>query len=263
MHADYNATCVARVNVSKSVVIIRVRRDDGPLAFEPGQYTKLGLRAQALREDGADPPRLDDPEEMILRDYSITSAPYQTEYLEFIVTYIPVGDESPRLFRLSVGDRLYVGSEAEGAFTLVPDQRRIVLIATGTGIAPYMSFVRQHLPQDSTRRWVLVHGARYSWDLGYRSELALADRLSRRFTYIPTITRPDRDPYFSGLCGRLPALLESGALEERMGRSFRPDDTSVYLCGNPDMIRSATTILKARGFRDEGDDRSIHTERYW
>jgi ferredoxin/flavodoxin---NADP+ reductase len=139
------------------------------------------------------------------------------------------------------------------------------LIATGTGLAPYISMLRTALVKDAGRRFVVVHGARYSWDLGYRAELESLARIRPNLTYLPCITRSDQDPHFRGLTGRVQTLLEQGIIEKESGVSLDPAQTHVFLCGNPDMIQSVKAILEAQGFTPDHakEPGSMHVEEYW
>ena len=122
---------------------------------------------------------------------------------------------------------------------VAPD-KSVILIATGTGLAPYVSMLRTILMKETQRKFVVLHGARYSWDLGYRGELETLARLRPNFTYIPSITRPDEDPHFHGRIGRIQAILEQGALEKDAGVALDPEQADVFLCGNPEMIKTVT-----------------------
>ena len=208
-----------------------------------------------------------DPDKLIRRAYSIASGSLSEEYLEFVITVVMSGDLTPRLFRLGIKDRLYVGPKAVGMFTLdkAPRDHHVLLVATGTGLAPYVSMLRTDLECGGTRRMVVLHGARCSWDLGYRTELASLARHCPNFTYIPVITRPHEDPTWSGRTGYLQDVLSAGVVEDETGLPLVPDTFHVYLCGNPGMIETVTELLGARGFvRDRGHDiGTIHTEEYW
>jgi ferredoxin--NADP+ reductase len=128
-----------------------------------------------------------------------------------------------------------------------------------------MSFLRSHLIMGQNRNFVVLHGSRYSWDLGYRAELETLSSVCPNFAYIPSITRPEKDPYFAGLTGRLQNFLENGTLEEKSGIKLDPEKADVFLCGNPAMIEIVTEILEAKGFREDKpkDPGTIHTEKYW
>jgi ferredoxin--NADP+ reductase len=207
-----------------------------------------------------------DPERMIRRAYSIASESRASEFLEFYLTVVMSGELTPRLFRLKEGDRLYVGPKAVGVFTLdKAPGKHLLMIGTGTGLAPYMSMLRSELQCNAARKFVVVHGARYSWDLGYRTELTGLSRHCRNFCYIPVITRPQEDPTWKGRSGYLQNLIASGAIEEETGLSLTPDNFDIFLCGNPGMIETVIHWAEERGFvRDKGHDLgTIHTEEYW
>jgi len=207
-----------------------------------------------------------DPERMIRRAYSIASESRADEYLEFYLTVVMSGDLTPRLFNLKIRDRLYVGPKAVGVFTLAKAPgKHILMIGTGTGLAPYMSMLRSELVCNGPRQFVIVHGARYSWDLGYRTELTGLARHCNNFHYMPVITRPQEDPTWKGRSGYLQNLIASGAVEEETGLSLTPDNFDIFLCGNPGMIETVIGWAEGRGFvRDKGHDiGTLHTEEYW
>ncbi len=207
-----------------------------------------------------------DPDRMIRRAYSIASESRADEYVEFYLTLVMSGELTPRLFNLKVKDRLYVGPKAVGVFTLdKAPGKHLLMIGTGTGLAPYMSMLRSELECNGPRTFVVVHGARYSWDLGYRTELTGLARHCANFRYIPVITRPSEDVTWRGRSGYLQNLIASGAVEEETGLALTPDNFDIFMCGNPGMIESIIGWAEARGFtRDKGHDiGTLHTEEYW
>jgi len=111
----------------------------------------------------------------------------------------------------------------------------------------------------------VLHGARYSWDLGYRGELESLARIRSNLTYIPSITRGESDPHFQGAVGRVQQLLEQGVIELSSGVPMDPAQAEVFLCGNPDMISAAKQFLVARGFQHSTarEPGTIHSEEYW
>jgi ferredoxin--NADP+ reductase len=139
------------------------------------------------------------------------------------------------------------------------------MIGTGTGLAPYMSMLRSELVCNGARIFVVVHGARFSWDLGYRTELTGLARHCRNFCYVPVITRPQEDVTWRGRSGYLQNLIASGAIEEETGLALTPENFDIFLCGNPSMIETVIAWAEARGFvRDRGHDiGTLHTEEYW
>jgi ferredoxin--NADP+ reductase len=208
-----------------------------------------------------------DPERMIRRAYSIASGSRADEALEFYLTMVSSGELTPRLFCLGIKDRLYVGPKAVGVFTLgkVSPEKHVLMISTGTGLAPYMSMLRSELVCDGPRQFVILHGARYSWDLGYRTELAGLARHCHNFHYMPVVTRPQDDVTWRGRSGYLQNVVASGAVEEETGLALTPDNFDIFLCGNPGMIETVIGWAEARGFvRDKGHDvGTLHTEEYW
>jgi ferredoxin--NADP+ reductase len=230
----------------------------------------LGLLRDAPRipeaqpeDNGAEPGG--DP--MIRRAYSIASGSTQQAYLEFYVSIVSSGALTPRLFALKVGDRLYVGEKAKGLFTLdrVPEQSNILLVGTGTGLAPYVSMLRSEVLANRERRIAVLHGASFSWDLGYRRELESLSRYNDHFNYLPMVSRPQVDRDWQGLTGRIPPFLDSTELERLCGFSLEPGPSHTLLCGNPAMIEDATVRLEARGYRQKrpGEPGNLHMEKYW
>ena len=207
-----------------------------------------------------------DPDRMIRRAYSIASESRADEYLEFYLTVVMSGELTPRLFNLKIKDRLYVGPKAVGVFTLAKAPgKHILMIGTGTGLAPYMSMLRSELVCNGPRQFVVVHGARFSWDLGYRTELTGLARHCGNFHYVPVITRPQEDVTWKGRSGYLQNLIASGAIEEETGLELTPENFDIFLCGNPGMIETVIGWAEARGFvKDKGHDiGTLHTEEYW
>jgi ferredoxin--NADP+ reductase len=204
---------------------------------------------------------------MIRRAYSISSASVERAYLEFYLALVTSGELTPRLFALPHGSRLFLGPKASGFFTLdrVAPGKAVILVATGTGLAPYVSMLRTLLINETKRKFVVLHGARCSWDLGYRAELESLARLRPNFTYIPAITRPEQDPHFRGYAGRIQKLIAEGLVEKLSDVRLDPAQTDVFLCGNPDMIEQVKSLLLARGFAaDHGKQiGTVHVEEYW
>ncbi len=264
----YNATLTAREEVNPQLIIVRVEPDKALFDFAPGQFAVLGLLgreprlAEAAPEDPAPA-----PDKMIRRAYSISSSSVERRYLEFFVTLITSGELTPRLFALRHGGRLFLSPKASGLFTLdrVGPGKAVLLIATGTGLAPYMSMLRTLLIQDTARKFVVLHGARYSWDLGYRAELESLARIRPNLIYLPSITRSAEDVHFRGLSGRIQALLAQGVVEQAPGLALDPAQMDVFLCGNPEMIRQTKEWLAAKGFLpDHGKTPgTVHVEEYW
>src|SRR5450759_3942409 len=226
----------------------------------PESQAAVDIQAAAVARAAANPDRL------IRRAYSIASESLADEYLEFYLTGVMSGELTPRLFNLKIRDRVYVGPKAVGVFTLdKAPGKHILMIGTGTGLAPYMSMLRSDLECNGERNFVVVHGARYSWDLGYRTELTGLARHCGNFHYIPVITRPQDDVPWRGRSGYLQNVIASGAIEEKTGLTLTPDKFDIFLCGNPGMIETIIGWAEGRGFtRDKGHDHgTLHVEEYW
>ena len=264
MSAEYNATVTLRADLAPGTMALRVKLDGDAFDFEPGQYTVLGLRRSSPRsaEATADSAELQqkDGDYMIRRAYSITSNSMDSE-LEFVVTLVRSGDLTPRLFALKEGARIYVHPGAQGLFTLGASSgnRDLLLVGTGSALAPYLAMIRSSFDETEEIKFVVVHAAATSRDLAFRTQLVKLSELSDRLTYLPTITNPEADPGWEGLTGSVVDLLDSHEIEDAVGIPVDPERFDAFLSGSPEMIDQVTTALKARGFEDD----DIHAERYW
>lgn len=265
-----NAILTQRIEVAPGLAIFRIAPDGWRQPpFTPGQFAVIGLPAKAPRTPLSDPEEPGaDPERFIRRAYSIASSSLAREHIEIFANLVRSGELTPRLFALSLGDRLWLGPKFTGMFTLreVPRDDHIAMIATGTGLAPYVSMLRTELECGGPRRFAVLHGARHSWDLGYSAELFTMQRLCRNLTYLPSVSRPGEElTPWSGATGYVQALWTGGALERAWGFRPTPKDTHVLLCGNPAMNDEMTKVLEGEGFRmhEPREPGQIHVERYW
>lgn len=265
-----NAVVALRTEISPWLIILRVVPDGWKLPdFIPGQFAVLGLSGAAPRCALAEPDEAPiDPGKLIRRAYSIASSSLTREYIEFYIALVTTGALTPRLFALNIGDRVWLSPRITGMFTLdqVPEGQNVVMIATGTGLAPYMSMLTTHLVCGSPRRFAVLHGARHSWDLGYRSELMTLQHLCRNFSYHPVISRPQGEPTpWPGAVGYVQGLWGKGAVAQAWGTKPAPEDTHIFLCGSPVMIDGAVTTLSQEGFKEhtKREPGQIHVERYW
>lgn len=266
-----NAVVALRTEISPWLIILRVVPDGWQLpAFEPGQFAVLGLPGSAPRcamSEPEDPPPAD-PRKLIRRAYSVASSSLTREYMEFYVALVTSGALTPRLFALNIGDRVWLGTKITGMFTFdqVPEDQNVVMIATGTGLAPYMSMLTTHLTCGAPRRFAVLHGARHSWDLGYRSELLTLQHLCKNLSYHPVISRPQSEPVaWPGQVGYVQDLWKGGAIEQKWGFAPTPDNTHIFLCGSPQMIDDTVAMLQGEGYKEHTKKEAgqIHVERYW
>lgn len=265
-----NAVVTSRHDLSVGLMTLRVAPEGWAIPeFEPGQYVSLGLLGSAPRSTLAAPESVAPaPEKLIRRAYSIASSPESRESLEFYINLVPAGVLTPRLFHLGIGDRIWLGSKVAGSFTLnrVPEEANVILISTGTGLAPYISMLTSRLELATPRRIALIHGVRQSRDLAYRSFFTALQDERPNFTYLPVVSRPQLEVVpWTAATGHVQDLWNSDALEQSWGFRPGPEDTHVFLCGNPEMIESMVRILACGGFLEQTPKQpgQIHSEKYW
>lgn len=247
-------TLTAVTPVTPNLFSLRTTRDPG-FRFQAGQFARLGV----TKADGS----------TVWRAYSMVSSPHD-EFLEFFSIVVPNGEFTSELSRLSVGDTLLVDRQAYGYLTLdrFVDGRDLWLLATGTGIAPFLSILQGFEVWEKFERIVLVYSAREGRELAYQDLIAglkgreyLAEHV-HKLMYIPTVTR---DSILGVLNGRITTLIESGELEERAGVELTPEYSRVMLCGNPQMIDDTRALLKSRGLQLSLTRRpgQVAVENYW
>jgi len=229
--------------------LVTVTLDAALEPFVPGQFVNLGLELEG---------------QIVRRSYSLASAPFARP--EFYLTGLESGELSPALLRLGPGDSVLVDPKAQGFFTLnwVPPASELWMIATGTGLAPYLSMLRSAEVWQRFERIVLVHGVRERAHLTYRSELeALAVEHGGRLHRVSLVTRDPEAP--SVLHGRIPAAILDGSLESAAGLSLSLERSHLLLCGNPAMIDDSVQALSTRGFTRHRTRKPGHitTEKYW
>ena len=237
---------VERKDFAKDLWMVRVAPET-PFSFVAGQYATLGVEHSGKR---------------IERAYSIVSSPYE-EQLEFFVELVPEGELTPLLHQLRHGHSVLMRKSMKGRFTLdlKSGRRRHLMLATVTGIAPYVSYVRtlyrdwkkDKLPAEI--ELFILQGASRSWEFGYREELEQYAAEVPWLQYVPTVSRPWEDPGWQRETGRVEDLIRKYA--DLWGCT--PGGTSVYLCGHPEMIETGMGILKRRRFPKD----AVQQEVYW
>lgn len=225
-------------------------RFEAPLlpSFKAGQFVRI-----ALDVDG----------ERVGRPYSLVNAPHEP-LLEIYFNVVTGGPLSPRLAALQPGDSLWLTSNANGFLVLdeIPDAPYLWLLATGTGIGPFLSILKTAAPWTRFERIVLGHSVQYARELAYRELIeSLRAERGEQLQYVPLVTR---ETLPGALGQRLPATIASGALEERTGIPLTPETSHVMLCGNSAMITDVTEELAKRAMqrhrrREPGH---ITTEKY-
>lgn len=239
-----------RVDWAPGLISLVLDADLGP--FRPGQF--IDVAVEVADAEGARPSR----------SYSIASAPGQAP--EIFVSLVSEGEITPRLCAVQPGDPIWLRWPAAGVFTLdrLPDARHLWLIATGTGLAPYISMLRDGSCWQRFERVIVVQGVRAAQDLAYRDELAsLAAQHPGRISVIPVVTRDPDAP--DVLHGRITTLHASGALESRAGVCLSAEDSQVMLCGNPAMVEEMRARFEAMGWQRNSPRRpgQFTVEAYW
>ncbi|MEC7121288.1 MAG: ferredoxin--NADP reductase [Pseudomonadota bacterium] len=225
--------------------------------FTAGQFARLGL--EITRPDGQ--------VERVVRAYSVVSSPFAEE-LEFFSIVVPDGAFTSQLQHLQVGDTLLLEKIPYGFLTLArfqqPAPQHLWLLATGTGLAPFLSILQDFAPWQQYQKIILAYSVRTTQELAYETEIAkIAEDFGAdgaQFYFVPIVTR---DPQ-AALHQRLPILIETGVLESTVQTDFNPAADHIMLCGNPAMVEDTRNALKARGLtmnrRGEGN---IAVENYW
>ena len=208
-------------------------RVTGPaLDFRAGQFVRIALDVAGER---------------IARPFSFVNPPGDP-LLEFYGVVVPEGPLSPSLALLRPGDALYYADNPSGFLVLaeVPHAEALWLIATGTGIAPFLSILRTEAPWQTYRRVILVHAARHANELVYREVIDAARRQrGEQFRYVTFVSREEPP---GSLAGRIPAAIRDGRLEAA-AEAFAAERSQFMLCGNPDMVKDVTAALIERGLR--------------
>jgi ferredoxin--NADP+ reductase len=211
---------------------------DHSLRFENGHFVMLGLEV-----DG----------KPLMRAYSIASANHE-EHLEFLSIKVADGPLTSRLQNIKPGDEILVSRKPTGTLTLhdLKPGKRLYMLSSGTGLAPFMSLIKDPQVYERFEKVILVHGVRYRSELAYRDYIEwelthheyLGELVRNQLIYFPTVTR-ERFRYQ----GRITTLIESGKLFEQVGMPpLNPAEDRVMICGSPAMLADLSTLLEARGF---------------
>ena len=244
-----DATVTRRISWNDHLFSLRFECDGFPL-FKAGQFTKFGI-AQ-------------DDEKVLSRPYSLVNSPTE-QALEIIAVPVEEGQLSPQLHKLEVGDAAKVMAPATGFLVLdeVPASEHLWLLATGTGVGPFLSILATPQVWESYEQVVLVYAARYRDDLAYQPLInTLRERYPNRFHFVPVVSR-EAGPEM--LLGHIPPLLAQGVIQQGIGLDISAAQSQVMLCGNPAMIQDATTVLETLGLKKHlrRAPGQITMERYW
>ena len=240
-------------NLTADLAIFRMQPADGKSVpdFKAGQFVALGLK-------------LDSNQNITYRPFSLSSPPEEKRYFEF---YIKSASEyvmskfTSTLFKMFEDDLIYWRNPA-GSFTIedkkadgTPDTRRLVLVASGTGLAPFISYILHLKNIKSKREIVLLHGAKYVQELGYYDLLKSISASDSNFKYLTTVSRPDHELSrdWRGDVGRVETLLVDkdnckSQLEKAVGEKVTPENSFFHICGYAGTINAVISILSPLGF---------------
>ncbi len=237
MSAYYNETVLDVRHWTDNLFSFTTTRNDA-FRFANGQFAMMGLEIEG---------------KPLVRAYSMVSPNY-AETLEWFSIKVPDGPLTSRLQHIKPGENVLVGKKPVG--TLVIDNltpgKRLYLISTGTGLAPFMSLIRDPETYERFDTVVLVHGCRIVAELAYGERISdelpkdefIGEMVRDKLIYYPTVTR---EPFENR--GRITDLIASGKIFDDIGLpAFDRAEDRVMLCGNPDLLVDMREILEAKGF---------------
>jgi ferredoxin--NADP+ reductase len=233
-----------RINDFLTSLIIDVELN----GYESGQFVRIGLR---------------DGEEVVARPYSLVNTPRE-DNLEVYFNIVEEGPLSPRLFALEPGDEVLVSDRPSGFLTVseIPQSRHLWMIATGTGIGPFLSILKSDEAWQKFDNLVLCYSVSYAEELAYQDLIReIANSRGDQFRYVPIVTRESFD---DGLGKRVPTIMRDGSLEQFVGLEINADNSHVMMCGSTDMITDVSAALVERGMKKHRrrDPGHFTTEKY-
>lgn len=265
-----------------TLLSFKVTRPDG-FKFTAGQFVRLGIHGKDLQyfaqnyetklitsetQDYETKGQHVDLDGYVFRAYSVASSPYD-EFIEFFSVVIPEGEFTSKVNHIQVGDSLLLNTMPFGYLTLaryqLPLPNDLWLLATGTGLAPFLSILKTIEVWQQYQRIILVYSARTSQELAYQAEIDAIKSIygdnGAAFVFLPIVTR---EADYAGEKARIPNLILSGKLTELVGQKLDKERSHVMLCGNPQMVEDTKEALKSIGLtmnrRGEGN---IAVENYW
>ena len=270
-----------------TLLSFKVTRPDG-FKFTAGQFVRLGIHGKDLQYfaqnhetklitsemqvyETQDYEAQDKPIDLdgyVFRAYSVASSPYD-EFIEFFSVVIPQGEFTSKVNHIQVGDSLLLNTTPFGYLTLaryqLPLRNDLWLLATGTGLAPFLSILKTIDVWQQYQRIILVYSARTSQELAYQAQISSIKSIygddGAAFVFLPIVTR---EADYAGEKARVPNLILSGKLTELVGQKLDKERSHVMLCGNPQMVEDTKEALKSIGLtmnrRGEGN---IAVENYW
>mgnify|MGYP001821807821 CR=1 FL=1 len=241
-----NAEITDKREWTDDLLSLRFRAPIG--TFKAGQFVRV-----AMEIDG----------ELVARPYSLVNSPAESE-LEIFFNIVPDGPLTPELASLKAGDTIKVTDKPYGFLTIeeIPTARHLWMLATGTGVGPFISILKSGKAWPKFEKVVLVYSVRTARELAYQDVIAdISKQYLSQLSFVPVITRELIDGVINQ---RVTAALETGALEQKAGVRLNADDSHVMMCGNSAMIADVTDLLKTRNMRKHlrREPGHITTEKY-
>ena len=229
--------------------LFSIRLDVELQPFKAGQFVRVQLMV-----DG----------EPMAKPYSLVNSPEQ-EFAEVFYNIVPDGPMSNGLAALKPDDVIEISQPAAGFFVLdeLPETKNLWMLATGTGLGPYLSILQDDKVWQRFEKLVLVHAVSYADNLAYQPMINdISAKYPSRLEYAPIVSREE---HLGALKGRIPALISDGQLESRVGIDITPETTHVMLCGNQNMIADARAVLSEKGLSKHLRRKPGHitTEQYF
>ena len=208
--------------------------------FQCGQFAMIGLEVSGRP---------------LLRAYSMASASHE-DHLEFFSIKVPDGPLTSRLQHLKVGDSILVTGKPTGTLILnnLMPGRNLYLMATGTGLAPFLSIIKDPETYERFERVILVHGCRQVAELAYEKMITeelprhefLGELITGKLIYYPTVTR---EPFRNR--GRLTDLITFNTLfDDLQLPPLSSGEDRMMMCGSPSMLKDLVTIVRGMGFAE-------------
>lgn len=257
--AEVKAKIIYTELLKEDLVVIRIVPETGMPKYKTGQFLTIGLPVAAEKK-------------IVKRAYSIASHAENRDYFEFVIRWVrkPLpGRVTTELFYLSVGDEVLLG-EPTGEDLIIedkyrdgtPDNRRVVCVGGGTGLAPFIAFAHHFHDTNDKRQLVILHGASYVDELSYKRLLTDYENESKErgtnewnFIYRAAISRPKEfyNRSWNGQVGRVESFFKENAkgvspLDELVGEKVTPENTRIYICGYQGTIDGVMDFVSPRGF---------------
>ena len=262
--AEVKAKIIYTELLKEDLVVIRIVPENGMPKYKTGQFLTIGLPVAAEKK-------------IVKRAYSIASHAENRDYFEFVIRWVrkPLpGRVTTELFYLSVGDEVLLGDPTGDDLIIedkypdgTPDNRRVVCVGGGTGLAPFIAFAHHFHDTNDKRQLVVLHGASYVDELSYKRLLTDFENESKErgsdqwnFLYRSAISRPKEyyNRSWNGQTGRVESFFKENAkgvspLDELVGEKVTPENTRIYICGYQGTIDGVMDYVSSRGFVNRDD----------